>query len=388
MQMLAIQPLDLLPPCSVTFRDYALAVLRSEQVANPTDPSGYRELMVDCFVKRGILQEKDRKGLMEPAQVFRRPALDVFHPVDAIAASRGGAYRFLDDNRAKLFIPLNAEIIVTEVVRANKLTREGRSLPEQIIVQYIWREDVLLDGGRFGRFAGERTTMLCGATMVLDQNGNLIHWARKPGSTEVGTSKAAAAEQAEGTKRLKELLDTIAARVAAGTIGETIGGELGLLERASPPFGFQMIDGAVRFQLAPHFCIRGDAANERHGRTAMADKLLVRLFDVGLGDCIYCRIPKAHKSGRDFHILIDCGTLSSTAYLSAAVEKLKTMLPSIGRQAARRSVGRHARTQGSHGRVRHEALGRGVLRRDLDDRGDGSQASGSREGQEAARVRR
>jgi hypothetical protein len=62
----------------------------------------------------------------------------------------------------------------------------------------------------------------------------------------------------------------------------------------------------------------------------MADKLLVRLFDVGLGDCIYCRIPKAHKNGRDFHILIDCGTLSSTTYLSAAVDKLKTMLPSIG----------------------------------------------------------
>jgi hypothetical protein len=36
MQMLAIQPLDLLPPCAVTFRDYALAVLRAEQVANPT----------------------------------------------------------------------------------------------------------------------------------------------------------------------------------------------------------------------------------------------------------------------------------------------------------------------------------------------------------------
>jgi beta-lactamase superfamily II metal-dependent hydrolase len=61
----------------------------------------------------------------------------------------------------------------------------------------------------------------------------------------------------------------------------------------------------------------------------MADKLLIRLFDVGLGDCIYCRIPKAHKSGRDFHILIDCGTLSSTSYLSAAVKNLKTLLPLI-----------------------------------------------------------
>jgi beta-lactamase superfamily II metal-dependent hydrolase len=61
----------------------------------------------------------------------------------------------------------------------------------------------------------------------------------------------------------------------------------------------------------------------------MADKLLVRLFDVGLGDCIYCRIPKAHADGRDFHILIDCGTLSSTSYLQAAIEKLKPSLPLI-----------------------------------------------------------
>jgi hypothetical protein len=62
----------------------------------------------------------------------------------------------------------------------------------------------------------------------------------------------------------------------------------------------------------------------------MADKLLIRLYDVGLGDCIYCRIPKAHKNGRDFHILIDCGTLSSTDYLSAAVANLKSLLPRIG----------------------------------------------------------
>lgn len=61
----------------------------------------------------------------------------------------------------------------------------------------------------------------------------------------------------------------------------------------------------------------------------MADKLLIRLFDVGLGDCIYCRIPGAHESGRDFHILIDCGTLSSTELLSDAIEHLKTLLPKI-----------------------------------------------------------
>lgn len=61
----------------------------------------------------------------------------------------------------------------------------------------------------------------------------------------------------------------------------------------------------------------------------MADKLLVRMFDVGLGDCIYCRIPMAHEDGRDFHILIDCGTLSPTNKLKDAMESLKPMLPLI-----------------------------------------------------------
>src|SRR5262245_33625257 len=61
----------------------------------------------------------------------------------------------------------------------------------------------------------------------------------------------------------------------------------------------------------------------------MADKLLVRMFDVGLGDCIYCCIPNAHEDKRDFHILIDCGTLSPTELLKKAVEKLKTSLPTI-----------------------------------------------------------
>jgi hypothetical protein len=61
----------------------------------------------------------------------------------------------------------------------------------------------------------------------------------------------------------------------------------------------------------------------------MADKLLIRLFDVGLGDCIYCRIPEGHESGRDFHILIDCGTLSSTALLHDAIEALTPLLPEV-----------------------------------------------------------
>ena len=92
MQMLAIQPLDLLPPCAVTFRDYALAVLRSEQVANPTDPSGYRALMLDCFIKRGILDgSRPGRSSLTPAPVFKRPALDVFHSSRLLSPPRAAA---------------------------------------------------------------------------------------------------------------------------------------------------------------------------------------------------------------------------------------------------------------------------------------------------------
>jgi hypothetical protein len=81
----------------------------------------------------------------------------------------------------------------------------------------------------------------------------------------VGDGKAAQDDQAEGGRRRAELLDTIAARVAAGMIGETIGGALGVLESASPPFGVEEVDGTVRFTRAPHFAISGDAHDDETG---------------------------------------------------------------------------------------------------------------------------
>lgn len=60
----------------------------------------------------------------------------------------------------------------------------------------------------------------------------------------------------------------------------------------------------------------------------MANQLLIRVYDVGLGDCIYCRIP--HESGdndKAFHMLIDCGSWSKAELLVAALKQLKTELP-------------------------------------------------------------
>ncbi len=60
----------------------------------------------------------------------------------------------------------------------------------------------------------------------------------------------------------------------------------------------------------------------------MERKLLVRVYNVGLGDCIYVRVPDRDV---DRHILIDCGNKYGTeAALKAAVDDLKQQLPEEG----------------------------------------------------------
>ena len=266
MQNVAIQPLDLLPPCDVTFRDYALAVLRADEISSPTDPDDYRGAMLDAFVSRGILRKEDRTALRTPHHVFERLDLDVFYDVETIASSRADAYRFLDDNRRKLFIPLNADVVVADLSRAQKFTREARRLPEQILLQYVWREDIELTGPEFGRFDGQSTTMLCGATLALNQNGECIAWSRKPGTQAPGTNTAAVAERELGRVRREQFRDAIASRIRAGRIGTTLGSAKGLLASNTPPITARTVDGGLRFELAPHFGIHDDKDDAQGGR--------------------------------------------------------------------------------------------------------------------------
>ncbi|UIJ85266.1 serine protease [Rhizobium leguminosarum] len=265
MQMCAIQPLDFLPPCDVTFQDYALAMLRAEKITNPVDPEGFREIIFDAFLRRGILTEADR-SVLEATAVFTRTPLAVFHSIDDIAASRGSAYRFLDDNRHDLYIPATADLVVADISRARKLTTEGRPQADQIVLQYIWREEIELSGARFGKFDGERTAMLCGGTIVLDQNGNQIYWSRKPGTQVLGNDAQRRAERQEGVARRERLLETLANRVKFGMIGERAFSPLGVLARAVPPYEATRQDGIVTFGMAPHFTLNHDDDYEVGGR--------------------------------------------------------------------------------------------------------------------------
>lgn len=57
----------------------------------------------------------------------------------------------------------------------------------------------------------------------------------------------------------------------------------------------------------------------------MDGQLLVRLYNVGLGDCIYLRVPDLHRA---IHILIDCGNKFNTLErLGECIAMLKNELP-------------------------------------------------------------
>ena len=66
-----------------------------------------------------------------------------------------------------------------------------------------------------------------------------------------------------GKVRREAFLDALAARIAAGRIGDGVaGGAAGLLEKSIAPMTSHMVDGTVRFGLSPHIGIHSDEDDE------------------------------------------------------------------------------------------------------------------------------
>ncbi len=260
MQRMAIQPLDLLPPVDVTFRDYALAVCRAQQLADPIDPNGYYAMLIDVFHKREILSDQDVEELTEERYLFERLRLSVFHDMGSISRSRAAAYRFLDDNREDLLIPASRDFVVADLYDANKSARQGMRLGRQIILEYVWREEVPLDGPQFGKFNGKTTHLLCGGTLVFDDIGNVLSWARKPGSLPYGGKRNRTGEiqrrweaaVREGVARRDALLANLTVQIAAGRVGDIVGTGQGFLGDSVPPMTADEDGDQVRFHLTPH----------------------------------------------------------------------------------------------------------------------------------------
>ncbi len=266
MQGVALQPLDLLPPADVTFKDYARAVLRAEQLANPIDPYGRYQKMLEVFRRREILTAAEAEELGEPRYLYDRLNLSVYHDISSISRSRSAAYRFLHDNRRELFIPANCDFYVTDLYSADKLSRQAQRLPRQIVLEYLWREDVALSGSQFGSYDGKLTDLLCGGTLALDDKGNVLSWARKPGVQPIeGTNRQEAQEIAEGERRRAALLGSIAQQVRQGQVALAAAERGGLPVRRMAPLLAHTTDRTVRFERSPHLNL-GEDAEDTGGR--------------------------------------------------------------------------------------------------------------------------
>ena len=251
-----MQPLDFLPPVDVTFRDYALAMLRAEQLSNPTDPYGYRKIMFEVFEKRGILAAEDEANLLKVNYLFDRnnPRIYFYNTnILEVTKSRLAAYHFLDGNRSSLGIPLLRDFIVTDVYECNKQTRQGDKLPRQHVICYMWHEEIPLVGIEYGEYQGKYLAMPCGGTLVFDDYNNVLYWANKPGTEFPG-------EHANtGAQRKQEFLQHFTQQLRAGAIGQqAVSSTAGFIEQMSPPVGIHLEGNRIHLQTSPHLHLNSE----------------------------------------------------------------------------------------------------------------------------------
>jgi hypothetical protein len=243
----AFQPLDYLTPVDVQFSDYARAVLRADEIVEPRDEDGYRAAMVKVFKKRGI----------DCTEQFPPEKLNFYaYDINRLSRSRTDAYHFLNENRRQLCIPAEQDIDVVDLYHTDKMAWGVGKLPREVVVQYVWREDVELKGKEFDRIQGQYTSLLCGGTLVFDSRGNILSWQHKPGSgkQEVGRRlrKYCEDERATGNQRREQLLAYLRERISAGAIGlqeENRPDEVG---DQPPVMASRGADGCLRFGITPH----------------------------------------------------------------------------------------------------------------------------------------
>ncbi|BBB48935.1 gluzincin family metallopeptidase [Pelolinea submarina] len=248
-QRIIFQPLDFLPPADVQFSDYANAVLQADQVIYPDDKYQFREIMRDVFKQRGVYCEE----CCEDVESLN------FYPYDIrrIMLSRTDAYHFINQNRRQLCIPANQDISVSELYQTDKTLPNGSKHPREIILQYTWREDVLLKGKQFGHLNGESASLLCGGTIVFDDRGNVLSWMRKPGCGKQETSRKrlrshCKQEVEAGQKRKDDLLNYIKNRLDRGYFGFIDDDRFEIGKTIKPVCTSTRSDGTIRMEVRPN----------------------------------------------------------------------------------------------------------------------------------------
>jgi hypothetical protein len=243
----AFQPLDYLPPADVQFDDYIRAVLRADEIVDPEDKDGYRKAMIKAFKNRGFNLDKKDDPLRLGFYAYN---------IDRIARSRTDAYHFLNENRRQLCIPLDQDISVVDLYQTDKTVMGGARLPREIVIQYLWQEDVQLKGADYGALDGEYVPLYCGGTLVFDSRGNVLSWQRKPGTGKMVAGSRLRDrcydEVDRGMQRRVQLLDYYKSLVASGALG-FVGNDRSDAVGLQPPVTAKRAsDGSLRIQGTPY----------------------------------------------------------------------------------------------------------------------------------------
>jgi hypothetical protein len=140
---------------------------------------------------------------------------------------------------------------VADLYDTSKETRvagERYRLPREIIVDYVWREDVPLQGRQFGRLTGKKVSMLCGGTLVFDSRGNVLSFVRKPGTGPVTSGQ----DQEIGERRRERLLAYVAGLVRRGRIRLADEHEAEDLEDVTSAVVARQVGSTLRLEVPPH----------------------------------------------------------------------------------------------------------------------------------------
>jgi hypothetical protein len=272
----ALQPLDLCPPCDIQLIDYAKAVIRNDILTNPVDEQGYRPAMLDIFHQRGLCSCAYKLGGDLPKdcsfnEVMQQDRIDfIYHDIEGVSRSRTAAYYFLSDNRKLLRIPYHQDVRVVDLYDANKLGAAAERLPREVVLEYAWQEEVLLANDAqekldFGAWNGKTYNLDCGGTLVFDGRGNLLSWFRKPGTEHITAAEEQKIRQKKkptklelgmladleiGRQRKKALLSYLAANIQNGLVGAAQP-ESSFSEGSRPVTAREQGD-TVRFEIVPH----------------------------------------------------------------------------------------------------------------------------------------
>jgi hypothetical protein len=162
--------LDYCPPVDLRYTEYARAVLRADQVAYPLDDFKIRGELTKIFRKRGLIPPAENS---DQVGYFQRKLAGL--DIGGVASTPADAYRFLDHHRSLFAIPYSANFSVSSVYRTNKYAKSGYRPPREHITEFVWSEDVRLEGRRYGPLEGSLLPLYCGGTVVFDSNGNFLH---------------------------------------------------------------------------------------------------------------------------------------------------------------------------------------------------------------------